>query len=270
MDREPHSLGSYNSHFALCGPAAVLYSALVQSGQAAVIALLQRLFSWPDAALQFRGGAQIREQQSGTSALVQRYRDQMTAKEVATERTPPTSMDYCDAELDFILCRGLIGLMEDAEPELFAEQARYLATEFPPEHGFDVEHGDLALLPDGMHGLLRALHTKRGIDGSARWRTVPQESLCTAEAVLSELRAAAAVPDTVALAGRVGAEGQPSLDHWFVVHDFDLPSAADALGGVVWNYAGHAGSPFKVTSSSGDASAWFELGFHTLIIVSPE
>ena len=267
MDREPHSLGSYNSRFALCGPAAVLYAALVQSGQAAVIALLQHVFCRPHGGLQCRTGAQMREQQAGASALVQRYRDQMTAKEVATEMAPRTSVDFCDAELDFFLCRGLIGLMEDAEPALFAEQARYLSTEFPPEHGFDVEHGDLALLPDGMLGLLRALH---GIDGSMRWHTVPQESLRTAEAVLSELRAAAAVPDTAVLAGRAGAEGQPSLDHWFVVHDFDLPSAADALGGVVWNYAGHAGIPFKVAASSTDALAWFELGFHTLIIVSPE
>lgn len=251
----------------------MLYGALVQSGQIAVVELLKRLFSVSEAvcAPQSRASAHILDHPVAASVVVQRYRDQMAAKEAAAERAPRSdSIESYDAELDFIICRGLIGLMEDTEPALFAEQARYLSMEFPPEHGFNVEHGDLALLPDGMHGLLRALHSKRSIDGSVRWRTVPQDSLQTAEAVLSELQTAAAVPDTVVLAGRVGAEGQPSLDHWFVVHDFDLSSSGGALGGLVWNYAGHAGIPFKVAASSTDALAWFELGFHTLIIVSPE
>jgi hypothetical protein len=270
--REPHSLGNCNSHFALCGPAAVLYAALVQSRQAAVIALLQRLFN--SSARQSQSSGQTLEPQPSVSALVQRYRDQMKAKEAAVEPADQFDpMHASEAELDFILCRGLLGVMEDSEPALFAEQERYLL-EFPPEHGFHIEHGDLALLPEGMQGLLRALDAtgNGGIDGSVRWRIVPSSLLHTPEALVSELRAAAAVPGTVVLAGRAGAEGQPLLDHWFVVHGLDLPTAGGSgLGGLVWNYAGHAGSPFKVSSSSADshASAWFELGFHTLIVVLP-
>ena len=240
-----------------------------------MVTLLHRIFN-SSCGPELQCSGQTLDRQPSVSALVQRYLDQMVAKpEPAAE--PEDHFDpvhASEAELDFILCRGLVGVMEDTEPALHAEQVRYLL-EFPAEHGFHIDNGDLALLPDGMQGLLRALHTTSngGSYDNVRWRTVPSTLLHTPEAVVSELRAAAAVPGTVVLAGRAGAEGQPHLDHWFVVHGFDLPTdGGNGLGGLVWNYAGHAGSPFKVASSSADSqpSAWFELGFHTLIVVSPE
>ena len=112
---------------------------------------------------------------------------------------------------------------------------------------------------------------------------MPPECLRTPAGLLSELCTAARLPGTVVLAGRAGdvSSGQPDLDHWFVVHGLELGStgngqaeAADggavggAIGGKVWNYAGHAGPVFELTGSAGGtAEGWFELGFHSLVVV---
>jgi hypothetical protein len=269
----------------------VLYAALLQAAPAAVVALIQRLFQRAASLCNVEAET---EAEQGAPVLVARCLRLMAAKPL-----PSGTAELLDpqqrrrAELDFILCRGLIALMEEAEPSLFAEQKQFLLEEFPAEHGFDVCHGDLALLPSGMEGLLRALHGgMNGDTGGARapaaasgmrWRVVPPECLRTPAGLLSELCTAARLPGTVVLAGRAGdvSSGQPDLDHWFVVHGLELGStgngqaeAADggavggAIGGKVWNYAGHAGPVFELTGSAGGtAEGWFELGFHSLVVV---
>lgn len=224
----PERLSEHNAASALCGMSAVLYGALVQS-PAVVANLFQRLFA-------------VQPQ-----SLVVRCLRLMEAKpriEVTQQAPAPAVADLAARELDFVLCRGLGALLEAAEPDLFASQLKFLSEEFPAEHGFHADLGDLALLADGVEGILRALHGELG----TTWSTINRSALATAADLFAALcHVGRSSPGAVILAGRLGDPGteQPELDHWFVVHGLTVVHETH-LSGSVWNYAGHAGAAFAL------------------------